>query len=244
MLTGAALARCRRDFAQHLEFGLALHVEAADAGLQRPPHLGAGLADAGEDDVRALARRRPARARARRPTRCRSRSRPARTPAARPATSWPSCVADLRLAAGEAALVGGQRRQHRRPWNRRTAACRAARARSRQRAPPRRTVRRRGSAKWGWPGRVVVLMAVRTGEAVPVARRRPRPGGAAGVAAPTGLSVCGRVARLGGGRLGRQEQRRLSGRRRPSTRPRRRKGKRARSGALTRIWQNIQHGKL
>ena len=34
-------------------------------------------------------------------------------------------IADLRLAAREAALVGRQRGQHRTPWSRRTAACRA-----------------------------------------------------------------------------------------------------------------------
>ena len=43
------------DFAEHLQLGLALDVEAANAGLQRLAHLGAGLAHAGEDLRRVAA---------------------------------------------------------------------------------------------------------------------------------------------------------------------------------------------
>jgi len=51
-------AICARDFAQHFQFGFALHVEAADAHIQCTAHFGAGLADAGKDDVPGLAARR------------------------------------------------------------------------------------------------------------------------------------------------------------------------------------------
>ena len=44
-------AEARRDLAQRLELRLRFHVEAEDALLQRIGHLGARLADAGEDDL-------------------------------------------------------------------------------------------------------------------------------------------------------------------------------------------------
>ena len=169
MLTGADLPAARGDFAQHFEFGFALHVEAADADLQRAAHFGAGLADAGKDDVARLRRPRPARARVRRPTRCRIRSRPARRPAARPGEDWPSSHSRCgpcgrRSRAGKRPALPASP-----PWSRRTAACRArapsasSRTSSANSSPSRQ-------AKCGWPGKPgsVAFMGRRHGLAVPV----------------------------------------------------------------------------
>ena len=132
---------------QQLQLALAFDVEAAHAGLQRAAHLGAGLADAGEDHLARHRRRRPARAPARPPRRCRSRSRPARRSAARPGWGWPSSR-NTAGAAGRPARAG--RRPPHRAWraaNTRTAACRT-------RAPARRASSRRAAGRRpGAPGR-------------------------------------------------------------------------------------------
>ena len=45
------LAEARRDGAQRQQFGLGFDVEGENAGIERKGHLGARLADAGEDDA-------------------------------------------------------------------------------------------------------------------------------------------------------------------------------------------------
>lgn len=48
-------AQLERHFVEHVDLGLALDVEAADAGLQRLAHFGARLAHAREDDLARIA---------------------------------------------------------------------------------------------------------------------------------------------------------------------------------------------
>ena len=52
---GGAQAHAGGNFGQHVQLGQAFDVEAADAGLQRLAHLGACLADAGENDFGRIA---------------------------------------------------------------------------------------------------------------------------------------------------------------------------------------------
>ena len=49
--TGARLAARRRDLAELAQFGHQLDIDLVDAGVERGGKLGAGLADAGEDDA-------------------------------------------------------------------------------------------------------------------------------------------------------------------------------------------------
>jgi hypothetical protein len=142
----------QRHLVEHVELGFALDVEAGDAGGEGLTHLGARLADAREDDL----------------PRIRAHGQHARQLTARDDVETAAGlgehaqhaergvglhrVADQRLAALEAALVGGQRVEH--PLLRIDEQRRAVRARQRvERDALRRAARRRAGRCAGWPGR-------------------------------------------------------------------------------------------
>ena len=105
--------RSQRHFVEHIDFGFALDVEAANADFQRLAHFAPGLADAGKNDLG-------------RPCACCQRA--CKLTAGNDVKAAPGAgkdlqdgqrrvgfhgVADLRVAPGKAALVGREGRQHR-----------------------------------------------------------------------------------------------------------------------------------
>ena len=241
MLTGARAPVGHGHLAQHLELGFALDVEAADAGLAAPARISArvlptpekmmsrrlgadgqhALEFAARDDVEAAAGLREHLQHAERGVGLHR-------------------VADHRLAAREAALVGGQRVEHRWPSNRRTAACRARAPSFGQRAtsstcssPPLATRRGDGRAGGGHGVRTGGRGAGAGAAGGTVGHRRRTAGSACRAAA-----TCGSVARFGRGRIGGQVQRALlaAGRQASrATRPARTRGQ----ARCTRIWRTL-----